>query len=302
MNGRVLCVGDTDFDDVIALPHMPGADEKVDGRHLVRAPGGMGANVAVALARLGVPSRLVSVVGDDEDGRAAVEMLAAEGVETTFVERRANARTFTCLAFVVPNGEKSLVRLPSEAYLPSPAALVPAVFDDVTHVHLTFGDPTLAIATIEASRSRGLSLSLDLEAADAPADRDGLRQAVAAVDTLLLSRRSRAATEALIGPICPEHRQIVVTTLGANGAECEGAGGHSHVNGLAVNARDTSGAGDAFAAAFIARRLAGDTAGDALRFANAAGALSTAAYGAQGALPSEAAVRRALVAGEGADA
>ena len=140
----ILCVGDIDVDLVIGVSHVPGPDEKVNGRRLSLAPGGMMANAAVALARLGSRARLMAAVGADHDGDFAVSAVAAEGVDVRYVTRKPAASTFMCVVMVGPAGEKSLVRVASDAYLPEPADITPMALEGVGHVHLTLGSPGLA--------------------------------------------------------------------------------------------------------------------------------------------------------------
>jgi ribokinase len=299
MAGRplVLCVGDIDVDLMIGVPRVPGPDEKVNGRRLSLAPGGMMANAAVALARLGSPARLVAAVGDDRDGAFAVNAVAAEGVDVRFVARRADGPTFMCVVMVGPCGEKSLVRVASAAYLPDPAAITPEAMAGVGHVHLTLGNPRLTEAALTAAEGAGAGVSLDLEAADVPEDAAALAAVLARVDLLFMSRSGAEAARARLGA-APRGRRLTVTTLGPDGAEAEAGGARVAAPGFPVDPRDTTGAGDAFAAAFLHARHGGCGLGEALAFANAAAALSTLAVGAQSGLPDEAAVRALLAARE----
>ena len=292
--GPILCVGDIDMDLVVSVPRLPGTDEKVSGRRVALTPGGMAANVAVGLARLGTPVRMLGAVGDDEAGETAVTALRDAGVEVSHVVRVANEATFMCVILIEPSGEKSLVRLESPAYLPRPADLTEAAFAGIRHVHTTHGDPALAEAALEAAKVVGATVSLDLEAADLPEAPDGLRRLLGRIDLLFVSRRSREAAEALLGPLRGTTEAMIVTTLGAEGARAEGGGATAEVAGLPAAPTDTSGAGDAFAAAFLSRWLEEAPPAEALAFANAAAALSTRAFGAQAGLPTEAEVRAAL--------
>ena len=187
------------------------------------------------------------------------------------------------------------MRVESPAYLPCPADLTDAAFSGVRHVHMTHGDPALADAALARARAAGATVSLDLEAADLPDAPDALRRVLEGVDLLFVSRRSREAAEALLGALPTVTSALIATTLGASGARLEGAGrAPAEVGGRPVRPVDTSGAGDAFAAAFLRRWLEGAEPAAALAFANAAAALSTRAFGAQAGLPTEAEVRTAL--------
>lgn len=294
----VLCVGDLDVDLFVAVPRLPGLDEKLAGHRIGLLPGGMAANTAVAFARLGRTARLAAAVGDDAEGARALESIEAAGVDARFVTRRAGARTFTCLILTTPVGEKALIRLDSEAYLPRPEDIPDAAFDDLRHVHATYGDAELAADVLRRARGRGLGTSLDLEPPDIARAPAGLASLLPHVGTLFVNRAGHAAAEATLGrPLTPGGAQdpgALVVTLGAGGSRLIDADGTVEVAGFSVRAVDTTGAGDCFAAAFLARRLEGAPAAEALRFANVAAALSTLAIGGQDAMPSRAAVEARL--------
>ena len=219
---RIICVGDVDVDDMIAVDALPQADGKVNGRELGRTPGGMAANVAVGIARLGGCAALIGRVGDDEAGDFVLTRIAAEGVDVAAVARPADSQTFRCLVLLTPDGEKALIRLPTIAYLPAPAEIGPEVLSGAAHVHLTFGNPALAVHVLRLARAVGIPTSIDVEAADLPADHAALTNVLELVDLLFVNRRSRGALQAhLTRKGVPA---ALVTTLGAAGSRLEAPG------------------------------------------------------------------------------
>ncbi|MCK0168191.1 carbohydrate kinase family protein [Jannaschia sp. S6380] len=288
---RLLCVGDIDMDLIVRVPAPPSRDGKVDGRRIAQTPGGMAANVAVAARRLGTRTRLLGAVGDDALGREALAALTSEGLDLSHVATRHGEATFFCVILVDDEGEKSLVKVMSPAFLPRADEIMAAAFAGVAHVHLTVAraDPGLAVAAM--ARAAGATLSLDLEAADLPADLPqgggALADLLASVDLLFVSDRSRAAVEPVLGPLTSEGR-AVITTRGRQGAMLERSGTRTQIPGHRVPVTDTSGAGDAFAGAFLSAMLDGADDATALCRANAAAALSTRAYGAQAGAPTAA--------------
>ena len=290
----ILCVGDLDLDLFAAVSELPHPDQKVSGRHLGQRPGGMAANVAVAVARLGGSSRLLAAIGDDEAGAQAVAAVRAEGVDVDFVARRASCRTFTCIVLLSPSGEKALIRLETDAYLPRPSDLAERAFLGVRHVHTTYGDAELAIQALSQARARGLSTSVDLEAPDIWRSPDRLGELLPLVDTLFCNRAGREALVAHLGGGEADLAREVIITQGSNGSLRLADGERRHVPGVAVTPVDTTGAGDCFAGAYLLCRLHGSRPADALAFANMAAALSTLDHGAQTALPSRAIVERHL--------
>ena len=259
----ILCVGDLDLDLFVSVPVIPGFDQKVGGRHLGQMPGGMSANSAVAFTRLGRPARLMAAIGDDAGGGEALMKVAAEGVDVGHVVRRSGVNSFMCVVLLSPSGEKSLIRLETDAYLPRVADIEPAVFDGIRHVHVTYGDAGLTEHVLRQARDRGLTASLDLEPPDILRAPERLAPVLELVDTLFVNREAwLSAAEALAHPSTPTmlKRQggEIVVTMGADGCRHIGPAGET-IRARRGNERscDTTGAGDCFAAAYVAAKLEG---------------------------------------------
>ena len=282
-----LCIGDVDVDVLIGVAHLPTRDGKVNGELLQRVPGGMAGNVSVALARLGAPVRILGRVGDDPEAAFALEGLERAGVDTRHVARLAGTRTFSCIGLLTPDGERSLVKLMTAAYLPCAGDLTPESCAGVGHIHLTsVGDPALCRRVTTMARALGISTSLDVECADCPADADGLAAALAGFDLVFCNRASRQSLDDRLGPALRIRVPTLVTTLGEDGARVEVADTAVEVLGRRASVRDTTGAGDCFAAACLHARLVQRLDWPAaLGFANQAAALSTEGLGAQSTLP-----------------
>ncbi|TCL71073.1 carbohydrate kinase family protein [Rhizobium sp. BK251] len=285
----VLCIGDLDVDLFISVPAVPGFDQKVAGRNLGQRPGGMSANSAVALSRLGRSTRLLAAVGDDAAGREARVQLKENGVDLQFVKEVAGVNTFMCVILLSPSGEKSLIKLETDAYLPRPEDLVSAAFENVRHVHATYGSAELTLSAFQMAAERAISVSLDLEPPDVRREPQRLSQILKLVDTLFLNSEAlEAASHALGRRLEPGMLKAggeIIVTLGAAGCRRLSSDGTLEASGFAVKAIDTTGAGDCFAGAYLARRLEGADAEESLIFANAAAALATLDYGAQAAMP-----------------
>ena len=283
-----LCIGDIDVDVLIRVDHLPTRDGKVNAERLQRVPGGMAGNVAMALTRLGGAVRLLGCVGEDEDGAFALAGLEGAGVDTSHVVRLAGEETFVCIGLITPDGEKSLIKLMTPAYLVAPADLTADVVKGVSHTHLTSAaDPKLCRKLVDLAGAEGATTSLDIETADLPATAGEIRRALAGFDILFCNSEARDALDRALPVRLTSLVETAVTTLGAAGSRVETSGRTVSAPGFAAEAKDTTGAGDCFAAACLharfVQRLAWE---DALRFANCAAALSTSGYGAQSALPS----------------
>jgi sugar/nucleoside kinase (ribokinase family) len=282
-----LCIGDLDVDVLIEVDRLPTRDGKVNGVVKQKAPGGMAGNVAAALARLGSRVRVLGRVGDDGDGTFAVKSLEQVGVDTSFVSRLAGVATFSCISLLTPDGEKSLVKLMTSAYRPDAGDVTEAALNGVRHLHLTsIGDPVLCRRVVQAARSSGATASLDIERADCADNAAALLDAVEGFDLIFCNAESRAFVDAALERPLAGLVAALVTTLGADGAQVETAGGRISSPGFTPKIVDTTGAGDCFAAACLHARLAARLDWrDAIRFANCAAAISTTGLGAQSALP-----------------
>lgn len=284
---RVVVIADLGVDLLVRVPELPESDHKTTGEHVAKLPGGMGANAAGALGRLGCPVRLLARAGDDQNGSMVLEAMRAASVDVAHVVRMDGVATTLCVILITPDGEKSLVRVPTDAYHAAVEDLTDGAFEGCDHAHLTCGSTEVARRALGMAKEKGMTTSLDLESADIPDDADTLEQVLTNVDTLFVNRRARTEIEKRFGSSYLELPGELVTTLGVEGASYSDGTVEVEQPGFEVEPVDTTGAGDEFAAAFLFSRFRGDEVRVALRFANAAAALSTLGYGAQGSQPDQ---------------
>jgi ribokinase len=276
----VLVVGDVMVDVVARMsgPLAPGSDTPAA---IVTRPGGAGANVAAWLAEAGVQVALAARVGADTAGARAAAGLRRHGVELHLTEDPERP-TGTCVVLVGPDGERSMLPDAGANDALAPADL-PARFAPGGHLHLAGytllrpGSCDAARAALERARAAGMTISVD-PASAAPLERFGPRRFIelAGHPDLLLPNRDEAAV--LTGEADPAaaaralsvHAREVVVTLGAEGALWTDRRVSLTAPATSAGApADTTGAGDAFAAGFLAAWLAGAPAGGALERGNA---------------------------------
>ena len=307
----VLCLGET-LIDLIVADEAPTLEQ---ASAFVARPGGAPANVAVALARLGVPSAFAGVVGDDPFGRRLRSGLAAEGVDAARLRSTPDAETTLAFAWkdnrgdghfrllrgadthlsvadtqaagiedmaAVVVGSVALAAHPSRSAITHAAAIaarkdVPLCFD-VNARPTLWSDPATARQASEPLLQRAALIKLSLD--DARYLFGAGDDPVAAVE--LLRSPSQRGSDDLPGQGTPQ----IVLTDGSRGCWYASAHGNDpvrHVPAFTVDAVEPTGAGDAFTAALL-RRLVDrrwTPLDDAdLRYAAAAGALATTRRGA----------------------
>jgi ribokinase len=245
---RVVVLGDV-MCDVVACHDGPlelGSDTPAE---IVMRPGGSGASVAAWLAYAGVPVALIGRAG--RDAAAEIALRGLDGVDVR-VARDEDRPTGTCVVLVAPGGERTMLPDPGANDALAPEDLPGDLFagPEVLHVAgymlLRPGSRAVALAALERARDAGMLVSIDPSSA-APLRADPAFLARARpVDLLLPNEREHAALGALDGA-----REVAVT-LGAGGARWTDGVAHASVPAVPLDdVRDTTGAGDAFAAGFL---------------------------------------------------
>jgi ribokinase len=278
----VVVVGDVMLDVVARMAGALAVGSDTPARVSTR-PGGSAANVAAWLAVAGAPATLVARAGDDAAGRDAVDRLRGHGV-TARVAFDEGRPTGTCVVLVGADGERSMLPDAGANAALAPGDLPRDAFVAAAHLHLTAypllrdGAPrAAALEALRRAREAGMTISVDPSSA-APLERFGPERFLGLVGRvdLLLPNRAEAAVlsgaadpEAAAGALCARAREVVVT-LGAEGALWSDGRAVERVAVATQRAvADTTGAGDAFTAGFLAAWLQGVAPGDALAAGNA---------------------------------
>ena len=289
----VIVVGDL-MADVVASAAAPLAHASDTPARITHRPGGGGANVAARLVEQGVPALLVARVGEDTSGRAAVEDLRRAGVELEVAIDALNA-TGTCIVIVEPGGERTMLPDRGANAALEPSDLPIDEFAEGGHLHLsgyTLLDPgsrPAALVALEHARATGMSISVD-PASAAPLQEVGAHNFLGWTRhaSLLLPNAEEAAVlsgardpEAATWVLARDGREVVIT-LGKDGALwSEGERVERARASPAPAPVDSTGAGDAFTAGWLAARLQGAEPTEALAAANFAAAQALKAAGAR---------------------
>jgi len=305
----VIVVGDVVVDVLARALEPPAVGSDATARVRVTG-GGSGGNVAAWLARAGIPATLVARVGDDSFGRDQRAQLQAADVDCRLATDAA-LPTGAIVVIVTPDGERTMYPDRGANLALAPADVEAAPFDTAAHLHvagytlLANGSRPAALHAIRRAREQGLSVSVD------PSSAQPLR--VAGADAFLHWTRGIASClpnleEARVLTGCHDSKDVarclagaypeVVVTLGADGAlwsdgtnmihrdaavsedapnvDWTGADGSRGAHGI-----DSTGAGDAFTAGWLAARLTGAEVHAALAAAAALAAVAVATSGAR---------------------
>ncbi|ORW97220.1 ribokinase [Mycobacterium sp. IEC1808] len=290
---RVCVVGSVNMDLTFGVDALPRPGETVLASSLTAAPGGKGANQAMAAARAGARVQFVGALGDDAAAARLRAHLRANGVGLDGAIE-VSGPSGTAVIVVDAGAENSIVVAPGANALLTPAAAGacrPIADCDVLLTQLEIPVPT-AVAAAREARSAGAAVIVN--ASPAGHDDRALAELAAAADVVIANE-----AEAEQWPWRPTH---LVITLGARGARYVGEDGEFAVPAPEVTAVDTTGAGDVFAGVLAASWPHGPGANPgsragrlaALRRACAAGALATLVPGAGDCAPGAAAIDAAV--------
>ncbi len=300
MKPEIVVVGSLNVDLVVRAPRFPAPGETVIGGEFRTALGGKGANQAVAAARLGGKVSMVGMVGDDQYGKAQLEALADEGIDTEFVGIAEGTHTGVALIVVDDSGQNSIVVSPGANHVFSVGDVrkAKAALERAQMLVMQLEIVQGAVETaISIAKSAGVPVLLN----PAPARKLG-EDVLSRVDYLILNETeaemlSGMSVDDLEGAreaaerLCDSGAGTVVVTLGAHGAYLLGDGVSFHMPAFRVKPVDTTAAGDAFVGGFAVAVASGVPLHEAARFASAAGALATTKMGAQPSLPTAEEVR-----------
>lgn len=286
-------LGEVAVDLTLQVDALPGAGEFALARSRSRFAGGSAANVAVALSRLGQRVGFFGAVGDDEDGRFLRRAFELEDVDTTNLIEISGYKTPSCLVVVDRLGDRVILGFPRD-----PVATPVSRFDleELRGARVIFIGPThtgMAARLFAASQARDATLAYapgGLCHCLAPGE---LQPVLDEADILFVSGPEATALTGVSNPedamaqLAGTGPALIVGTLGERGALVVRGEERHRVPAVTVNqVVDTTGAGDAFAAGFIAAYLRGLKPRRAMSVGCAVAASAIQQLGARVGLPS----------------
>lgn len=295
--GRVITAGET-----MALVVPPSPGRLRHAANLSLSIGGAESNVAIGLARLGIPASWISVLGDDELGELVLHRLRAEGVDTSGVRRIADRATGLYLREEVAGRLRVYYyRSGSAAATLSPNAFDPSMLQGAAFLHLTGITGALSQECAEflpwaatTARDAGVRVSYDVNYRSRLWEPSAAQAATEAllplIDVLFVGHDEANAlwgweTDTALEQLSKIGPSEVILKLGADGCAAMINGEQLTSPGFPARQLDPIGAGDAFDAGYLAATLWGWPPEKRLRAANAMGAFCVQNLGDYEGLP-----------------
>jgi len=293
---RIVVAGSLNMDLVAVASRIPSPGETVLGREFFQAPGGKGGNQAHAAARLGGSAAMLGRVGSDDLGRILKANLQAAGCDVSQVKATPGS-SGVALISIDDAGQNSILVAPG-----ANALYAPADFEEDAHVLVGAGllllqlEIPIETVTAAAAAGRRAGAKVILDPAPAPEALPAVLcrhvdiltpNEVEAAQLLGLEaeRLSLAEAEALAARLLATGVGAVIVKLGPQGCLVADGGRMSQVAAPAVDAVDTTAAGDVFNGALAVALAEQATLAEACRFAVHAAALSVTRIGAQPSMP-----------------
>jgi ribokinase len=302
MRPRVVVVGSANMDLIVRAERIPAPGETVVGGTFSTAPGGKGANQAVAAARLGAEVWFVGRVGRDAFGDALAVGMAAAGIHTDYLVRDDSEPTGVALIGVDSGGENAIM-VASGANHRVGAADVEAARAEIEAADVLLVQLEVPMEAVKAAIEAGASAGAMVILNPAPT-RPGSSlsdRLLGRVSVLTPNEHEAAHLLGLPSPAGQDWERAarelrdrgagaVVITLGEAGCILADSAGVHRLPAVPVQAIDTTAAGDCFTGALAVALAEGRPLMEAAQFASRAAALSVARLGAQPSLPSRAEV------------
>ncbi|HMD83245.1 MAG TPA: carbohydrate kinase family protein [Terriglobia bacterium] len=295
---EVYCVGNA-VADVLARPvdHLSPSGTSQPLEDVALAPGGNSINTAIALARLGVSVRIAAAVGDDRFGQFIRDRVRAEGIDDAGLVTLPGTKTSTSIVLVEASGERRFLHLRGVSAFFSGANLDWGRVEGsrIFHYASAFALPAFDETSLEPALKRARELGC-LTSMNICWDVRGrwlktVQPALAHTDFIFPNREEgqqltgESEPAAIASRLRESGVKTVIVKLGAAGCYVESPQGSFTSPGFAVQPVDTTGAGDCFAAGFLAAICRGQSLTLAARDANATGALATLGLGGADAAP-----------------
>lgn len=304
----VIVVGSLNLDMVITAPRIPEPGENLHGTGFAMVAGGKGANQAVACSRMGEETFLMGCVGRDRFGDFLLDTFPGTGVDISMVSRARDVSTGVALIVIEEGTGMNTIVV-------DPGANMALDSSDLSGLEQFFGRAATALFQLEiplgvvaegAKKASAAGLVTVLDAGPARGAQVELARLFDVVspntrELAALTGREVSDLKAAVSSakeLAGAGIKKLVVKMGSEGALLVAGGRVEHLPAFRIDAVDSTGAGDAFTAGLAVALSEGTADEEAVRFANACGALAVSVLGAQPSMPGRAEVDELLERGE----
>ena len=304
MTKKIAVLGSLNLDTTYHVTRFPQPGETISANDKSSAPGGKGANQAVAAVRSGAQVAFIGMVGEDNEGKFMREALQEDGIDTKFLQNDPRHGTGSAIITLDANGQNDIMVYAGANFGMDESLLkgTDDLFKDCDFLIAQFETPqAVTAAAFKQAKAHRVTTILN----PAPA-KEILPELLAVTDVVI---PNESESEVLTGIAVDSEAAMLETadyfkahgvnnlliTLGSRGVFYCTPHGHGMVPAFKVKAVDTTAAGDTFIGA-LASQLATDLSNvaDALVYAQRASSLTVQRMGAMPSIPTEAEVRAAL--------
>jgi sulfofructose kinase len=281
----VVGIGLNATDTLIIVPHFPSYAGKGPFSREILSPGGQVASAMVATAKLGLRTKYIGTIGDDERGRVQMESLLGSGINLDHVQLRKGCPNQSAYIIIDQStGERTVFWQRPDCLRLDPNEITPEMITCARLLHIDGHDTPAMEKAARIAHDNGVIVTVDVDTIY-----KGFERVLPHVDYLIASSEFPIQWTHQSDPLkalelIQEEYGIhcAAMTLGAHGALARMDGKYHYSPAYVVNCVDTTGAGDVFHGAFCYGVLAGWDIQQTMDFSNAMAALNCTAIGARG--------------------
>lgn len=289
----IIGVGESDIDVFIKIEKLAGTGEKTKGQEIGKFPGGIIGNFCSAVSMHGLDTGIVTVLGDDENGKEALKDYKKRNIDISNLSIKNGGKTFYCIIFLDSDGERTLTAVVTPLISPNYKEIDYKYLKKAKYVHMTSMDYDLVNEVTMQMRQSKTKLTLDFEA---HAEKEGFNN----WKSILKDINVLFINEGGMNTLFPNQKDInmaakqildigieyIVYTKGEKGGIVFTKDRNLYYQAYKVdNIKDTTGAGDCFNASFLSALIKRKPLEEVVRYAAASSALSIQHIGARTGLP-----------------
>jgi ribokinase len=289
-NSAITVIGSINVDLVTVTKRLPDQGETISGDTFHTKSGGKGANQAVAAARLGANVQIIGCVGDDQNGKVMIENLANEKVSTRMITKIPNTNTGVA-NIILSNHDNRIIVVPGANYKVTPE-YVKQFEQDILNSALVLIQFEIPLETVLYCIDLCAAHQIPIVVNPAPAETIPYEYWNKA--TYITPNEGEAAQLFDFSTISADLNDKLIITKGEHGVSYHKNNERLLIPAYTVTPVDTTGAGDTFNGALCVALTEQQPLEAAIKFANAASALSIQKFGAQDGMPTRAEVEAFL--------